>query len=145
MAERWQRELRKLTDVEPPGDLWDRVTQGPRRQPARSRRTWRVIAPVAAALAVAVVAGALALIRPSGPPPGQVARHGGQFTDPRFGWTIRYPRGMAVGSFNINGFATSDGVRVTNFLPDLRAPSTGTPPMGWLRYFPADGVALQIW
>jgi hypothetical protein len=145
MAERWQHELRKLTDVEPPGDLWDRISQGPRRQPHREHRRWRVIAPVAAAVAVAVVAGTLAVIRPSGQSPGQLARHAGQFTDPRFGWTIRYPKGMAIGSFDINGFAVSDGVRVTNFLPDLQAASTGTPPMGWLRSFPASGVALQIW
>jgi hypothetical protein len=145
VAERWQHELRKLKDVQPPGDLWDRITQGRRRQPQRARRTWRVIAPLAAALAVAVVASTLALIRPFGPAPVQVARHGGQFTDPRFGWTIQYPKGVAVGSFNINGFATSDGVRITNFPPDLQAASTGTPPMGWLRYFPAEGVALQIW
>src|SRR5215469_2504115 len=145
MAERWQQQLRKLQDVEPPGDLWDRIIQGPRRQPPPARRAWRVIAPVAAALAVAVVAGTLALIRPFGQPPIQLARHGGQFADPRFGWTIRYPKGIAVGHFNISGFATAEGVRVTNFPPDLQAASTGTPPMGWLRYFPAAGVALQIW
>ena len=40
---------------------------------------------------------------------------------------------------------TSDGVRVTSFPPDLGAPSNGTPPMGWLRSFPANGVAVQIW
>src|SRR5262245_52765404 len=107
MAERWQHELRKLKHLEPPGDLWDRITNEPRRQPQPTRRTWRVIAPVAAALAVAVVAGTLALIRPFGPPI-QVARHAGQFADSRFGWTIRYPAGMAVGHFSSNGFFTSD-------------------------------------
>jgi hypothetical protein len=149
MAERWQRELRKLKTLEPPPGLWDRVMTGPRREPPRPRRTWRVIAPAAAAVAVAVVAGTLALVRPSGPGPGNpgsvIHAHAGRFTDPRFGWTIRYPAGMATGHFSSNGFATSDGVRVTNFQPDLQAPSTGTPPMGWLRDFPADGVALQVW
>ena len=145
MAERWRHELGRLTDVEPPGDLWDRITQGPRRERSRARRTWPVIAPVAAALAVAVAAVTLALVRPSGPAPIQVAGHGGRFADPRFGWTIRYPAGMQARYFGSSGFVTSDGVRVTNFPPDLQATSTGTPPMGWLRYFPAGGVALQIW
>ena len=30
MPERWQAELRKLKNLEPPGDLWDRVMLGPR-------------------------------------------------------------------------------------------------------------------
>ena len=30
MPERWQVELRKLTEMQPPGDLWDRVMLGPR-------------------------------------------------------------------------------------------------------------------
>jgi hypothetical protein len=145
MTERWQAELRKLADLQPPGDLWDRSTHRPWRQPQAARRTWTVIAPAAAALAIAVVAGALALVRPSGPAPVHVTGQAGQFTDPRFGWTIRYPAGMTAGYFSSHGFVTSDGVRVTSFAPDLQAPGTGTPRMGWLRYFPAGGVAMQIW
>lgn len=61
------------------------------------------------------------------------------------GWTIRVPEGLQVGHFHSPGRVNTDGVRVTNFPPDLRAPGNGTPPMGWLRSFPADGVAVQIW
>ena len=150
MPERWQHELRKLKNLEPPPGLWDRAVLGPRRQPARMRRTWRVIAPIAAALAVVVVAGTLGLVRAFGPAAGssgQVANHGaGRFTDPGFGWSIRVPAGLGARHFRNGDLrVTSDGFRVTSFPPDLRAPGSGTPPMGWLRSFPADGVAVQIW
>jgi hypothetical protein len=149
MPERWQQELRKLKSLEPPDGLWDRATLGPRREPPRMRRTWRVIAPIAAALAVVVVAGTLGLVRVFGPAasrPGSAIQHqAGRFVDPQFGWTIRVPKGMRAGHFHSTVMAGSDGVRVTNFPPDLGAPSNGTPPMGWLHSFPADGVAVQIW
>jgi len=149
MPERWQQELRKLTSLEPPAGLWDQVMRGPRREPRRAHRTWQVIAPIAAALAVAVVVGTLALVRSFGPsairPGSSAQRQAGRFVDPQFGWTIGVPKGLQVGHFHSTGMSGSDGVRVTNFPPNLRAPSTGTPPMGWLRSFPADGVAVQIW
>jgi hypothetical protein len=108
-----------------------------------------VIAPVAAALAVVVVAGTLALVRTFGPSPGRPISLGhhqaGRFVDQQWGWAIRVPKGLRAHHFRIPGRVTMDGVRVTSFPPDLRAPSNGTPPMGWLRTFPADGVAVQIW
>jgi hypothetical protein len=147
MPERWQQELRKLKNLEPPAGLWDQVMLGPRREPPQAHRTWQAIAPIAAALAVAVVAGGIGLVRAFGPAsgrPGSVA-HATRFVDPQFGWTIRVPKGLQVGHFHSTGMGGNDGVRVTNFPPNLGAPSTGTPPMGWLRSFPADGVAVQIW
>jgi hypothetical protein len=80
------------------------------------------------------------------PPRGSLANHpAGRFTDPGFGWSIRYPAGMEAAHFQCTGgLITCDGVRVTNFRPDLPARSTDTPPIGWLRSFPASGVAVQI-
>lgn len=149
MPERWQHELRKLKTLEPPTGLWDRAMAGPRRQPPRARRTWRVVAPVAAALAVAVVAGTFALVRAFSPSPVRPSspahRQAVRFVDPHLGWTIRVPNGLRARHFLSPGRVTMDGVRVTSFPPDLRAHPTGTPPMGWLHRFPADGVAVQIW
>lgn len=74
--------------------------------------------------------------------------HAARYRDPRFGWTIRVPKGMVVGHFRNSGTATNfttDGARVTNFSPDLGASSSGSPAMGWLRKFPKNGVALQVW
>jgi hypothetical protein len=150
MPERWQYELRKLKNLEPPPGLWDRAVLGRRREPLRPRRTWRVIAPIAAALAVVVVVGTLGLVRafsPAPSSPGWVAnQRAGRFTDPSYGWSIRVPAGLGARHFRTwDGRVISEGVRVTSFPPDLRAPSNGTPPMGWLRSFPANGVAVQIW
>jgi len=146
MPERWQQELRKLKSLEPPAGLWDRAVLGPRREPPRARRTWPVIAPIAAALAVAVVAGTLGLVRAFGPPGSVAQGQATRFVDPLFGWTIRIPAGLSASHFQVPCLhGPVAGVRVTSFAPDLRAPSTGTSPMGWLRSFPADGVALQIW
>lgn len=150
MPERWQQELRKLKTLEPPAGLWDRARRGPRREPPRSPRAWQVAAPIAAALAVTVVVvGTLAVVRAFGPParpPGSVVNHrAGRFTDPVFGWTIRVPAGLRARHFQVPCLHSPvAGVRVTSFTPDLRAPSAGIPPMGWLRSFPADGVAVQI-
>jgi hypothetical protein len=150
MPERWQHELRKLKGLEPPRGLWERATLGPRREPPRAHRAWQAIAPIAAALAVmVVVVGTLVLVRPFGqsfPRPGSPAGgHAERLVDPRLGWTIRVPAGLAARHFLNTGRVTIDGVRVTSFPPDLRVPGNGTPPMGWLRRFPADGVAVQIW
>jgi len=144
MPERWQRELRKISSLEPPPGLRDRALLGPRREPPRAHRTWRVITPIAAALAIVLVALTIGLVRAFGPGPGVSAA--GHFTDPRYGWSIRVPAGLQARHFHSGDVrVTSDGVRVTNFRPDLGERGTGTPPMGWLRSFPADGVAVQIW
>src|SRR5881396_4380140 len=37
MTERWQREVAKLHRAELPGDLWERITEGPRLQPPPPR------------------------------------------------------------------------------------------------------------
>ena len=57
----------KLRSLEPPPGLWDRVVLGPRRAPPRMRRSWQVMAPIAAGLAVVVVAGTLGLVRAFSP------------------------------------------------------------------------------
>jgi hypothetical protein len=149
MPERWQHELRKLTSLEPPPGLWERATLGPRREPPRAHRAWQAIAPIAAVLVVVVVVGTLAVVRPFGPASSRSASpasgHAGRFVDPRLGWTIRVPAGLKARHFLSTGRVTFGGVRVTSFPPDLRAASMGTPPMGWLRSFPAAGVAVQIW
>lgn len=151
MPERWQHELRKLTSLEPPPGLWDRAVLGPRREPPRIRRTWQVAAPIAAALAVAVVvSGVFGLVQAFGPAarrPGSVVNYRpGRFVDPLFEWTIRVPAGLEARHFQVScRHSPVAGVRVTSFAPDLRARGTGIPPMGWLRSFPADGVAVQIW
>lgn len=65
MAERWQRELTKLRRAEVPGDLWERVLQGPRLEPPPARARSRA---VAAATAFAVFAvGAVIVLRAFGP------------------------------------------------------------------------------
>ena len=153
MPERWQRELRKLKAMEPPAGLWDRAVDGsrsePQAEPPRERRTWQVIAPIAAALAVVLVAGTFALLRALGPSPVRPSspahRQAGRFVDPQFGWTITVPNRLRARHFLDAGRVTSEGVRVTSFPPDLGAPSDGSPPMGWLRTFPATGVAVLIW
>lgn len=151
MSERWQHELRKLGGLQPPRDLWERATLGQGREQSRARRAWQaIVAPIAAACAViGVVAGTLVLVQAFGqssPRPGFLAPgHAGRFADPRLGWTIQVPAGLRAHHFLSPGRVTFDGVRVTSFPPDLHAPGNGAPPMGWLRSFPADGVAVQIW
>ncbi len=69
----------------------------------------------------------------------------GRYVDPGFGWSIRYPKGVVVQHFRDRGRSVAEGVRITTFEPDLSAASQGIPAMGWLRDFPSDGVAVQIW
>jgi hypothetical protein len=52
---------------------------------------------------------------------------------------------MELGRFSSDARFELEGIRLTNFSPDLGAPSSVLPPMGWLRSFPDEGVALQIW
>ncbi len=99
MPERWQHELRKLKNLDPPAGLWDQAMQGPRRPwrpPVRAHKTWPAIA---AALAVAVVAaGTLGLViagkvTGSGPASAGPARHAGGLANP-IGWNVNlYPLG----------------------------------------------------
>src|SRR5258708_16385211 len=150
VPERWQRELRKLRALEPPAGLWDRAMAGPRGEPPRVRRTWRVIAPIAAALAVVVVAGTLALVRAFGPSPVRPSspahRQAVRFVDRHLGWTIRVPPGLRARHFRVQCLhGPIAGVRVTSFPPDLGAPSPVAPPMGLLRSLPAHGASGQTW
>jgi hypothetical protein len=99
MPERWHHELRKLASLETPLGLWHRAVSGPRGELRRTGRSWRAIAPVAAALAVVVVAGTLGLVRALSPAyrPGWVASHrAAHFTDPSYGWSIRVPAGLGT-------------------------------------------------
>jgi hypothetical protein len=76
-----------------------------------------------------------------------LSTHGGSYTDPKFGWTIRYSRGLLVEHFTAQFRWPLDGIRITNFTPDVghRTGLGQEPEMGWLRSFPASGVAAQIW
>ena len=58
MTERWQREVAKLHRAELPGDLWERITEGPRLQPPPPRSPSRLIV-AATALVLFVAAAAL--------------------------------------------------------------------------------------
>ena len=114
---------------------------------ARRRRARTTVAAVAASAAVlAAVAGPVWLGR-SFPSVGGVApaASAGRYVDPGFGWSIRYPAGVVVQHFRNRGRSVAEGVRITTFEPDLSAASQGIPVMGWLRDFPSDGVAVQIW
>jgi hypothetical protein len=145
MPERWQQEIAKIKTLEPSAGLWELALQGPRRKPPRGDGTRRLTT-VLVVLAF-VAAGAYALVRVVGPSGERLGAsvESGVYVDPRFGWTIRYPKGLEVEHFQDEGMFTSEGIRLTSFRPDLSAPSTGTPAMGWLRSFPPGGVALQIW
>ena len=118
-----------------------------RRHRRHLRRVAATITAGTATAAVVVMVTALAtwerLPGPGSEPVGTSLA--GRYADPSFGWQIRYPRGWVLGHFQDQGMVTADGIRVTNFAPDLSAPSTGIPAMGWLRTFPANGVAVQIW
>lgn len=63
MSERWQDELRKLRNLEPPDGLWERALAGSRRRAPRLLLRRGVLAPAAAALAVLLVAGGLGLVQ----------------------------------------------------------------------------------
>jgi hypothetical protein len=65
MTERWQRELTKLRGAEPPAELWERATEGPRLDPLDDRRGSRV-ATIAVAAVLAVLA-AILVLRAFGP------------------------------------------------------------------------------
>jgi len=151
MTERWLRELRKLRLAEPPAGLWERAAtlaaSGPeRRHSRRSIASGRIWSAAAAAAAVALIAGAVIVIRSeAGSGQAPATWRGGVYADPKFGWTIRIPAGLHVHRI-VSGFRWSlDGVRITSFTPDLLHPTGGEPEMGWLRNFPATGVAAQIW
>jgi hypothetical protein len=112
----------------------------------RSAGSHRIWSAIAAAAAIALVAGAVIWVRGAagtGEPP--ISRHRGVYTDPKFGWTIRYPPGLLVEHYTAQFRWTLDGIRVTNFAPDLGHRTGQEPEMGWLRSFPASGVAAQIW
>ena len=98
---------------------------------------------------IAVGGGSYGLVSALGSTSARITfSHAGRYRDPHFGWTIRVPKGLVVGHFRNSGTAfdfTNEGARLTNFSPDLGAPSSGSPAMGWLRKFPKSGVALQIW
>jgi hypothetical protein len=155
VAERWQVELAKLRDLEPPANLWDRAatTAAFRRSPAATARpemraARRLVPAIGAALAVALIAATILVIRAAtgnGDQAGTVAPHAGVFQDQQFGWTIRYPAGLDVVHISAAVRWPLDGVRLTSFVPDMSNPIGDEPEMGWLRTFPSTGVAAQIW
>jgi hypothetical protein len=64
------------------------------------------------------------------------------FEDNRFGWTIRYPSRMELGTFHAVGLVDEDGAWIANF----RADSSGTQRnLSGLRRFPSTGVLLEFW
>jgi hypothetical protein len=151
MPERWLHELKKLGLLEPPDGLWERAAiLAKDRADLRPRSSIggtglrKVRSAAAAALAIGLVAAVIILVRSpgSGQPfsgPGKV------FTDPRFGWTVRSPKGLLVRHISGQYRWSLNGVRVSNFAPDLGHPTGSEPESGWLRSFPATGVAAQIW
>ncbi len=50
-----------------------------------------------------------------------------------------------MGHFHSGSRYVADGVRITTFAPDLSHPTGSAPATSWLRTFPADGVAVEIW
>jgi hypothetical protein len=149
MPERWQTKLRELGSLRPPGTLEGRI-DWTIPESATSRRSTATRRLAAVAVAAALLAGAgygtwrafgHVATRPATRPAHGLRTYHNQ----RFGWAIRYPAAWRIGHFQSAGMIESDGVRITNFVPDLEAPSSGAPPMGWLRTFPPRGVALQIW
>ena len=151
MPERWLHELSRLELLEPPDGLWERtlILAKGQADPGRRQRSCRpgmrkMWSATAAAAAICLVAAVIILARTSGP--GQPMTGAGKvFTDPRFGWTIRYPDGLLVRHISGQYRWSLNGVRVTNFVPDLGHPTGGEPATGWLRSFPGTGVAAQIW
>jgi len=119
MTERWVRELRNLRQAEPPPGLWERATilageETARRHLPRSAGSRRAWSAIAAAVAIALIAGAVFLVRGVtgvGEPP--VGGHGGVYTDQRFGWSIRVPAGFLVHHITGEYRRSLDGVRVT--------------------------------
>jgi hypothetical protein len=107
----------------------------------------RMLAVVSIAGLIVVAGGSYGLASAFGStgPSHRVVSHEGRYVDPRFGWTIRVPTGMVAGHFHSNGMDTNDGVRISNFAPNLDHSGGTSPPVGWLRSMPADGVAVQIW
>jgi hypothetical protein len=154
VAERWQEELARLKDVEPSGGLWDRAvaTAAARHGVAApsahgAARPRKALSAIGAGLAIALVAITIVAVRTIGGSgqAGSITTHGGMYRDQQFGWAIRYPAGMDVVHISAAVRWPMDGVRVTNFVPDLSNPLGDEPEEGWLRTFPANGVAAQIW
>jgi hypothetical protein len=108
----------------------------------------RLLAVASIAGLIAVAGGAYGLVSAFGSTGSRqrAGFHARRYADPRFGWTIRVRKGMVVGHFHSEDMFTTDGARITNFSPDLGASSGQMEPaMGWLRKFPKNGVALQLW
>jgi hypothetical protein len=133
MPERWQHELRKLNRLEPTPGLWDRAMAGPRREHPRPQKPWPVIAPVAAALAVVVVAGAVALVRDL-EPMRRAMRPGGGYPA---AFVAAVGRGIRSGPSGLAVFSSSDG-RLLRWLVRGAAdpvPVAVSPDGRWLYYY----------
>src|SRR6266545_1070563 len=144
MTERWEHELRTLAGVRPAADLWERALGGSRLpDPAPHPRRSRLL-PAAIVLLILVGAGVVTWRAFSSIHPGPADEPLVTYADPRFGWTLRVPRGLLVREFTSGGFFESSGLMVSNF-PTTPHGGNGTPDMSGLRDFPATGVAVQIW
>jgi hypothetical protein len=71
---------------------------------------------VAFAILAAATYALMRALGSTGEQPGG-ASAAGQYVDPRFGWTIHYPKGMVIGPIQDEGLFTTSGVRITNFKP----------------------------
>jgi hypothetical protein len=100
-------------------------------RPARARRIRRLTA-------VSLIAfGAIAC---TGPTIGTQT-----YRDATFRWTISYAAALQLETLTTDqGRFGLEGILLTNFTP-THAGDGGTPSMDWLRSFPDDGVALQLW
>ncbi len=120
----------------------DDVRRRGRRHRKRATAVSAAAAVAAAFAALAAVAVGLPVHGPSAPVSAALTR---RFTDPDFGWQIRYPRGWVPVYFHQQGVLTADGVRVTSFAPNLSKPSRTASSMNRPQVFPAHGVAVQVW
>jgi hypothetical protein len=109
-----------------------------------SRRTRLALVGCAAALTAGLIISlTIGLVVPRAQ--ARRAPHAARFVDRAYGWSIRYPAGMIVGHFHSGARYVADGVRITTFAPDLSQPNGSAPATSWLRTFPADGMAVEIW
>jgi hypothetical protein len=147
MTERWQRELKKLRQLEPPSTTWPRAQQSPRWDRPDSSRTGRVIASVVA-FAVFAAAGVFTWAafdgQPTtagrmGPPGEQVVRIDlASGTDGDLAAVLRSGTADAAGTrFPVDVFG-ADGASFQ--APDLIATY---PPAGFARITPDATFRLQ--
>ncbi len=148
MPERWERELSRLGESRPQGDLLQRARLGPMHpDPPPAHRGRRLLAGVVA-FAVLAAAGVVLwrALEPVDREPGPAGSpKAGRFVDPAFSWSVDVPDGMQIRHLEGNGMFELDGVIISNFDATPTDESAGSPDFSAFRRFPAGGVAIAIW